>query len=85
MTDDKTAYLRQQGWTVGDRDPRLNTKFPGRFMCVEEHEESELPTEDGSNGPWCIVGDDLEDLVRRAYDFVIDLEDLEHRLRNGQL
>lgn len=66
-TADKAAWLREQGFTVGARDSRLNRKYAGAFMVVEAHEESELPTDDGSNGPWCIVGDDLDALVRQAY------------------
>lgn len=65
---DKVAFLQSRGFTVGERDPRLNTAFKGAFMVVESHEESELPTEDGRNGPWCIVGDNLDELVDRAYD-----------------
>lgn len=69
-TEEKITFLRSYGWTVGERDPRLNTDFPGRFMCVEPHEESELPTRNGENGPWCIVGDDLAELVDEAHDFL---------------
>lgn len=71
--DEKIEHLRSRGWTVGDRDPRLNTDFPGRYMVVEEHTEDELPTKDGSNGPWCLVGDDLGSLVDEAYDFQISM------------
>lgn len=67
--DEKVAALRNLGFVVGERDPRLNTNYPGAFMVVEAgYTEDELPTEDGSNGPWCIVGHDLTELVREAYD-----------------
>jgi hypothetical protein len=59
--------LRSWGFTVGRRDSRLNTDHPGRFMVVESHTKKELPTKDGSNGPWCIVGNDLSALVDEAY------------------
>lgn len=65
--DDKKAALERMGFTIGKRDPRLNRKFAGAFMVVEWHEESELPTDDGSNGPWCIVGGDLPALVEDAF------------------
>ena len=65
--EEMTSRLREWGFVVGKRDPRINTRFEGSFMVVESHEESELPTEDGRNGPWCIVGDDLAALVREAY------------------
>lgn len=68
-------FLESYGWTAGARDPRLNTNYPGKFMVVEPHEEDELPTEDGSNGPWCVVGDDLDDLIRRAYDTLKSMVD----------
>lgn len=64
---DKIKALEAMGFIVGPRDPHLNRKYPGGFMVVESHEESELPTDDGSNGPWCIVGDDLDELVEEAY------------------
>lgn len=64
---DKVAALKAMGFTVDARDPRLNTAFKGGFMVVEGHEESELPTESGCNGPWCVVGDDLAELVDTAF------------------
>lgn len=73
--DHKIARLRAQGFTVGPRDPRLNRKYPGAYMVVEEHEESELPTDDGSNGPWCVVGDDLPALVDQGIMFLNSIED----------
>lgn len=69
-TDEKAAFLRSYGWHVGERDPRLNTDFAGKFMCCEPFGEDETPTRDGSNGPWCIVGDDLSDLIATAHDFL---------------
>lgn len=64
----KQAALEKMGFTVGKRDARLNTDFGGAFMVVEAHDESELPTRDGRNGPWCIVGDDLDALINEAFD-----------------
>lgn len=60
--------MEKAGMVIGDRDPRLNTDYPGRFMVAEPYTEDELPTKDGSNGPWCIVGDDLDALIRDSYD-----------------
>ncbi len=74
MTD-KKAFLESYGFTVGKRNPQLNTNYPGAFMVVEDYEESELPTEDGSNGPWCITGDDLSVLIDVGYEFLTDLID----------
>jgi hypothetical protein len=61
--------LESGGFIIGARDPRLNSNFPGRYMVAEPHDESELPTKDGSNGPWCVVGDDLDELITQAADF----------------
>lgn len=69
MTVDEMAdALRRAGFIVGKRDTRVNRNYPGSFMVIEDHEDSELPTDDGSNGPWAIVGDDLSSLIRQAYD-----------------
>lgn len=66
---DMKDWLTAHGWFVGERDPRLNTKYPGKFMVTEcDFTDYELPTEDGSNGPWCIVGDNLRVLVKQAFD-----------------
>jgi hypothetical protein len=55
--------LAKFGWHAGARDPRLNTDSPGAFMVCEPYEDEELPTRDGSDRPFCIVGDDLAKLV----------------------
>jgi hypothetical protein len=70
MTDKLTQrrWLETHGFICGDREPQLNTNYPGAFMVAEgPRDEWELPTEDGSNGPWCIVGDDLDALVAEAF------------------
>lgn len=66
--DDRLKLLAEYGWIVGKRDPRLNTDYAGEFMVCEPFEECEVPTRDGSNGPWCVVGDDLEKLIVDASD-----------------
>lgn len=68
----KQACLEAYGFTVGVRDPRLNTDYPGAFMCVESHELDELPTRDGANGPWCVVGDVLGELIDTAFNVWAD-------------
>lgn len=64
--------LEAKGFTIGKRDPRVNMNYPGAFMVIEPHENSQLPTNDGSNGPWAIVGDNLPDLVKEAWLVVDD-------------
>lgn len=68
LDTDKIDRLRALGYTVGARDERVNTLYPGRYMVIESHDESELPTRDGSNGPWAIVGDDLNELINDALE-----------------
>jgi hypothetical protein len=68
ILESKKTLLREYGWFFGQRDPRLNTDYPGEYMVSEPFDVSELPTKDGRDGPWCIVGDDLDDLILRAAD-----------------
>lgn len=78
-TAHKIAMLEKYGFTIGDRDARLNTDHAGEFMVVEananEIGDYDLPTKDGSNGPWCIVGDDIDALVNEAHEYLIGLAD----------
>lgn len=72
--EQKATVLRSYGFTVGPRDPRLNTNHSGTWMVVEGsiaeiESDYDLPTQDGANGPWCVVGDDLSALVDEAFDF----------------
>jgi len=77
-TRQKIAVLEAFDFTIGERDDRLNTDFDGNFMVVEAVDETineyDLPTRDGSNGPWCVVGDDLDSLVDTAYDYLADMD-----------
>lgn len=81
--EQKVTILQSYGFAVGKRDPRLNTRFPGAFMVCEVSDEEELtrdydlPTEDGANGPWCVVGDDLAALVEQAMDLAADFDRFE--------
>ena len=44
-------------------------------MVAEACEENELPTKDGRNGPWAVIGNNLCALVNEAYEFLIDFID----------
>ncbi|KKL89013.1 hypothetical protein LCGC14_1918870 [marine sediment metagenome] len=72
---EKVMFLLSYGWTVGQRNPQLNTNYPGSYMAVEPFEDDELPTLDGGDGPWCIVGDDLDALINEAYEFLVSFID----------
>jgi hypothetical protein len=70
---EKRTYLETLGYVIGDRDPRLNTNFIGAYMIVDDdYKDYKLPTRDGSNGPWCIVGDDLDELIEHAFTVWFD-------------
>ena len=63
----KEKCLRDYGYFIGVRDPRVNSDYSGDFMVIESHDDSELPTKDGRNGPWAIVGNNLAALVEESY------------------
>ncbi len=69
-TGEKAMALLFDGFTIGQRNDRLNTDHAGYFMVVEAYEESQLPTKDGSNGPWCVVGFDLPQLIDQGFEFM---------------
>ena len=77
--DHKIALLEKYGFTIGERDDRLNTDYTGNFMVVEATSENiedyELPSRDGANGPWCVVGDNLVELVDNAHEYLLDMAD----------
>jgi hypothetical protein len=66
-TRSKIDALLSLGFVVGHRDPRINADHDGFFMVAESYDQKELPTQDGSTGPWAIVGNDLTALVDEAY------------------
>lgn len=71
--EQKTAVLKAYGFTVGARDARLNTDHPGNLMVLEgsiqeAEQDHDLPTANGCDGPWCVVGDSLPELVDEAFD-----------------
>ena len=62
--------LEAAGFLVGDRDPGRNRAWEGRFMVAEPLDAGdEYPTDDASGGAWCIVGDDLDALMRETCAF----------------
>lgn len=70
--EEMRKWLESYGYIVGARNPRRNTDFTGAFMVAEPCDESEMPTKDASNGPWCLVGDDLGELIRETYEMNMD-------------
>lgn len=71
MTDEQ--LLQKFHWHYGARNPKINRRFIGAYMVCEPFEDAELPTEDGSNGPWAIVGDDLPALIAEGAAFLREL------------
>lgn len=71
----KLIVVLSYGFAVGLRDKRFNTDHDGAFMVLEgtiadAESDFDLPFRgnDGS-GPWCIVGNDLAQLVDEAFDW----------------
>lgn len=70
MTQTQQAdWLRKHGFIIGIRDARLNRAFKGSYMVTEQFTEPLTPTDDGRNGPWCIVGDDINNLINLAFHY----------------
>lgn len=77
MRDPRLEMLSLYNFTVGVRDSRFHTKYEGCRMVVENFEECELPCEDGDRdtGGWGLVGDDLDELIQRALEYLLGLAD----------
>ena len=59
--EQKINELIELGYSVGGRNPKAKPGFEGRFMVADP-----LDDEDG----FCIVGDELSELVDEAYAFI---------------
>lgn len=59
------AYLRTHGLYLAERDPLINMLHKGAWQ-VAEHYAPGTKTEDASDGPWAVVGDDKDQLVAEA-------------------
>lgn len=53
------------GFYIGPRDWERNSLYDGEWMVCENLDVG--PTQDASTGGYCIVGDDLNDLIWTAY------------------
>ena len=70
MAQDQIALLRGSGFLVGDRDPGMNRAFSGRFMVAEPPgPDDPYPTDDASDGRYCVVGDNLVALAAATIEF----------------
>lgn len=63
--------LQKEGYYIGPRDPKRNTVFKGAWM-VCANPDFDNATLDGSVGGYCIVGDDLDDLIDTAFNNLLD-------------
>lgn len=64
---EKAKWLHKRGFYIGPRDPARNTEFEGEWMVCEEVLSG--PSEDSSTGGYCVVGDDLNELISSAYNW----------------
>lgn len=61
--------LIDAGFFVGKRDPLRNTDFEGIWMVAEPlPDDVQRPTKNAGDGAYCIVGNDLEQLINEAYN-----------------
>ena len=79
-TAERIATMESYGFFVGERDPNRNRNFPGKFMVAQPVEEGdEYPSDDASDGGYCMVGDDFDELINESYEwvdgFIINLEE----------
>jgi hypothetical protein len=84
-TEQKKLILERFDFVVGVRDLLHNTNHPGAYMVAEVYEPGQLPTKDGSCGPWCVVGDDLVGLIAEGFDHLVSSTDNagRHRLNEA--
>lgn len=61
----KAQELISKGYYIGPRDPNRNKAFTGAYMVCENVDAP--PSDDASHGGFCIVGDDLTELVEDAH------------------
>lgn len=64
----KIVELNRHGYYIGPRDPDRNSAFGGAFMVCHAEVLDMAPSEDAADTGFCIVGDDLTELVEDAYN-----------------
>ena len=72
---EQEQWLRDHGFLIMDRNLRANTDHAGRYMVIDADtlsmlEKTELTFVDAGNldGGWCLVGDDVVELVKDTFD-----------------
>lgn len=66
-------WLEEHGFFVGERDPRFNRAFEGKFMvCEQGLIDAGISTDRAYEGAghYCVVGDNLNVLVDETFDRV---------------
>jgi hypothetical protein len=64
----KVRCLLEHGFTIGQRDSRVNRAFLGKYMVLGPYEDHQLPTDDNHNGPYAVVGFNLNNLIVQAFN-----------------
>jgi hypothetical protein len=78
MPDNTVSYevfnmakkLHEMGIYIGPRNPSRNTAFVGCYMVCHDITITGTTTDSGHGG-FCIVGDDLSELVVDAYNYFV--------------
>lgn len=58
-------HLQERGFYIGIRDPKRNKAFKGKWM-VAEQVDIQIETDCADQGGYCVVGDDMNELIRDA-------------------
>lgn len=66
---DMALFLYTRGYYIGPRDPLRNQAFEGEWMVCGDPVPAVTPTDDAGSGGYCTVGDDLDALIRDAYNY----------------
>lgn len=73
--DNNIQFMREAveaaGLFVGERDPKRNKAYKGKFMVCENHGMG-IESLNAGTGGFCIVGDDLEALITEAFQWIED-------------
>lgn len=57
--------LEAAGFYIGPRNPNRNRAFKGKYMVAQSN-PPDLVTDDARHGGFCVVGDDLDELIAHA-------------------
>lgn len=64
-------WLSHHGLILAERDPYVNAKFEGAWQITEAYARMETPMDDAqAMGIFAVVGDDVDELMQSAFDYL---------------